>query len=206
MTRLRRPPRSSPTMMGSRTRSRSSTRASSPRASATIAMRWVSRSNGTTAIRPTSAPSRAIHQAVLCQGCQGHPGAWIFVFTPEVDAWAATLLRCEEGPLRGVCGVSDGEPLAGRTPEGGREGRSAHLARNQVVQDLRRREVSWIAIAEAFRDPILAAGLGQAPQPPPQHGVAPRPDPRTPVPQHLTPQIPNPASRRPSPLAVQHPP
>jgi predicted enzyme related to lactoylglutathione lyase len=27
----------------------------------------------------------------MCQGCQGHPGAWVMIFTPDVDKLHAEL-------------------------------------------------------------------------------------------------------------------
>ena len=39
------------------------------------------------------AVSRGDTQIFMCQGCQGHPGGWVWVATPDVDALHAELVR-----------------------------------------------------------------------------------------------------------------
>ena len=39
------------------------------------------------------AVSRGETHIFMCQGCQGHPGGWLWVATPDVDALHAELVR-----------------------------------------------------------------------------------------------------------------
>jgi catechol 2,3-dioxygenase-like lactoylglutathione lyase family enzyme len=40
-----------------------------------------------------AAVSRGDTQLFMCQGCQGHPGGWLWVYTPDVDKLHAELVE-----------------------------------------------------------------------------------------------------------------